>query len=465
MTTVPLPPAYIERMKDLLGEDAEAFLQSYHLPRTQGLRMNPLKISHESPISQQLIREFNLEPVPWCPTGYYYDESSRPGKHPYHTAGLYYIQEPSAMSAVAILDPAPGEAVLDLAGAPGGKSTQIAGCMQGQGLLIANEIHPARAKILSENIERMGIANAVVTSAAPDKLAQRFPAFFDKIMLDAPCSGEGMFRKDPDAIAEWSPDHVRMCAARQMDILPDAVAMLKYGGLLAYSTCTFNREENESTIEELLHRYPEMELLKTERIWPHKQRGEGHFVALLRKNLSDLQEESNLEKTNTKGIARGRGNQNKPAKTNKHAADALLQFENFCKVVIPDYSRGCVEPLLFGDQLYLLPSTETFGSGQLDGLKVLRPGLHVGELKKNRFEPSHALALALTARELHTARTYRIAADSQETEAYLRGEALFTDRTENGWVIVTIDGFPLGWGKESEGQIKNHYPKGLRRTF
>ncbi|MFD0695845.1 RsmF rRNA methyltransferase first C-terminal domain-containing protein [Paenibacillus sp. GCM10027628] len=460
---VSLPPAYIERMKDMLGEEANAFLQSYEHQRTQGLRLNPLKIVPGSTVSEKLIQTFELEPVPWCWAGYYYDEKLRPGKHPFHAAGLYYIQEPSAMSAVAMLNPAPGETVLDLAGAPGGKSTQIAGCMQGKGLLIANEIHPTRAKILSENIERMGITNAVVTSAAPDKLAKKFPIFFDKIMLDAPCSGEGMFRKDPDAIAEWSPDHVAMCAARQMDILPDAVAMLKAGGLMAYSTCTFNREENEYTVEELLRRYPEMELLRTERIWPHKQKGEGHFVALLRKK--DLQEESELEQIKTAHSARRKTSPIKPAKINKQTAEALQQFENFCKAAIPDYSFDRMEPLLFGEQLYLLPSTEDFGSQHLDGLKVLRPGLHAGELKKNRFEPSHALALALTAGELQTARTYSINADSKEAEAYLRGEALFTGRAESGWVVIAVDGFPLGWGKESEGQIKNHYPKGLRRTF
>ncbi|MEW9698555.1 RsmF rRNA methyltransferase first C-terminal domain-containing protein [Paenibacillus sp. SI8] len=464
---VPLPSSYIERMKEMLGEEeAASFLQSYQLPRTQGLRLNPMKISHSSPVAAQLIRQFQLEPIPWCRTGYYYDEQFRPGKHPFHAAGLYYIQEPSAMSAVSLLDPKPGDLVLDLAGAPGGKSTQIAGCLQGQGLLIANEIHPARAKILSENIERMGIVNAVVTSAAPDKLAQRFPACFDKIMLDAPCSGEGMFRKDLDAVAEWSPDHVRMCAARQMDILPDAVEMLRDGGLLAYSTCTFNYEENEYTINELLRRFPDMELLRTERIWPHKQKGEGHFVALLRKQGKDSSGED-FSASNLRSRPQGKGAYDKTGKANKQATDGMLQFESFCKVTLPDYKIREGEPVLFGDQLYILPSSPTFnfGSQQLHGLKVLRPGLHIGELKKNRFEPSHALALALTTGELETARTYEIDADSKEAEAYLRGEALFTGRHESGWVVVTLNGYPLGWGKESEGQLKNHYPKGLRRPL
>ncbi|MFC5451673.1 RsmF rRNA methyltransferase first C-terminal domain-containing protein [Paenibacillus aestuarii] len=457
-----LPSEYIEQMKAILGAEAEAFLASYRLPRTQGLRLNTLKIKEGSAFADKLIREFQLEPVPWCQTGYYYEEPQRPGRHPYHAAGLYYIQEPSAMSSVALLKPAPGEIVLDLAGAPGGKSTQIAGCLRGEGLLVANEIHPARAKILSENIERMGIQNAVVTSAAPDKLAAKFPAFFDKIMLDAPCSGEGMFRKDPDAIDEWSLDHVRMCAARQMDILPDAVAMLKDGGLLAYSTCTFNVAENEATIEALLQRFPELTLLQTERIWPHKQKGEGHFVALLKKNESSGDADHGVD--NRSGVkAKGK---DKPAKANKQIVEAKQLFGQFCQEVLPDWEWDSpAEPVLYGEQLYMLPAVGAIGSVQLNGLKVLRPGLHVGELKKNRFEPSHALALALTEDKLRSARTYDLAADSKEAEAYLRGEALTTSRNENGWVVITIDGFPLGWGKESGGQIKNHYPKGLRRPL
>jgi NOL1/NOP2/sun family putative RNA methylase len=461
---VNLPPAYIERMKDMLGEETNSFLQSYQLPRTHGLRLNTLKINSSSSFTDELIRKFRLEPIPWCRTGYYYDEQLRPGRHPYHAAGLFYIQEPSAMSAVALLDPVPGDIVLDLAGAPGGKSTQIADCLEGEGLLIANEIHPARAKILSENIERMGVTNAVVTSCSPDKLAGRFPASFDKIMLDAPCSGEGMFRKDPDAITEWSPDHVTMCAARQMDILSDAITMLKDGGMLAYSTCTFNREENEHTIEELLCRYPELELLKTERIWPHKHKGEGHFVALLRKKAKASSEDS-LQLSKQKKNVHGKNLHDKSGKANKQIIDALRQFESFCETTLPDYMLGTIKPILFGDQLYLLPYTDVLDNHHLDGLKVLRPGLHVGEMKKNRFEPSHALALALTPKVLQTAKTYNIEADSKEAEAYLRGEALFTGRNETGWVVVTVNGFPLGWGKESEDQLKNHYPKGLRRPL
>jgi NOL1/NOP2/sun family putative RNA methylase len=407
----------------------------------------------DSPAANEIIKQFGLEPVPWCETGYYYDESARPGKHPYHAAGLYYIQEPSAMSVVELLDPKPGDVVLDLAAAPGGKSTHIADKLQGEGLLIANEIHPARAKILSENIERMGIANCVVMNASPDRLAERFPSFFDKIMLDAPCSGEGMFRKDPNAAAEWSVDLVRMCAARQMDILPDAVRMLKPGGVLAYSTCTFNREENEDTIQALVERFPELELLQTERIWPHLHKGEGHFAAILKKNGEHP--EDLREKTKTG---------HKPDKTNKLMSEAISLFDDFQKQTLPGFQLGLGEPLLFGNQLYHLPHATgcTFAAQALQGLKVLRPGLHLGEVKKDRFEPAHSLALAVNLSSAAPTQTYSLAPDSRGIMAYLRGEALFTKRSVQGWVIVLIHDHPVGWGKESEGQLKNHYPKGLR---
>lgn len=225
-----LPVGFVTSMNDLLGDESYDFWDSYDDPRTHGLRLNRLKTMEAPESVQRLIEHFQLSPVSWCDTGYYYDEDKRPGKHPYHAAGLYYIQEPSAMSAVEWLDPRPGETILDLAAAPGGKTSHIASKILGKGLLVANEIHPERARILAENVERMGITNAIVTSSTPDDLARRFPACFDRIMLDAPCSGEGMFRKDGGAIAEWSPAHVELCAARQWDIVQEAVTMLKPGG-------------------------------------------------------------------------------------------------------------------------------------------------------------------------------------------------------------------------------------------
>lgn len=279
-----LPVGYVTNMNEILGDAACDFWDSYDLPRTYGLRFNELKAIHAAENVQKLIRHFQLEPVAWCESGYYYDAGVRPGKHPYHAAGLYYIQEPSAMSAVEWLDPQPGETILDLAAAPGGKTTHIASKMMGRGLLVSNEIHPERARILAENVERMGISNTVVTCASPDQLSRRFVACFDRIMLDAPCSGEGMFRKDAAAITEWSPEHVELCVARQWDIVQEAYRMLKPGGTLAYSTCTFNTAENEEMIERIVSHYPDMELQLTKRLWPHLERGEGHFVAILVKS-------------------------------------------------------------------------------------------------------------------------------------------------------------------------------------
>lgn len=455
---ISLPESFQQQMRDQLGEDAELFLASYGLPRTQGLRINPRKADRE--ITERLIKEFCLTPVPWCEGGYYYEDKLKPGKHPYHAAGLYYIQEPSAMSAVALLDPQPGDIVLDLAAAPGGKSTQIAAKLQGQGLLITNEIHPARAKILAENIERMGVTNAVVTQMAPDPLAAKFPVFFDKMMVDAPCSGEGMFRKDPDAIEEWSPDHVTMCAARQWDILQAAVTMLKPGGLLAYSTCTFNTAENERTVEALLDRYPEFKLLRTERIWPHRHAGEGHFVALLRKGDSEAAASEAAVKA---APARSKG-AGKRASSPRPEEEAMKLFRAFAAEALPCFELPAGEAVLFGEQLYWLPAAEgcPFERSSLNGLKVLRPGLHLAEVKKARIEPSHALALALPRGSAR--RTLDFPAEAPEIARYLRGETLSSSMEDNGWVLITTDGLALGWGKLSGGQVKNHYPKGLRRV-
>lgn len=256
VTTMMLPEAFQEKMKALLGGEYGDFIKSYEKERVQGLRFNQLKVNIDE-IPDEMQSEFQLKKIPWVKEGYYYHSQSRPGKHAWHEAGVYYIQEPSAMAVVELLDPKPGDVVLDLCGAPGGKTTHIASRMKGEGLLVSNEIHPARVKILSQNVERMGIANAVVTNADSRKLTDYFPEFFDKIVVDAPCSGEGMFRKDEGARAEWSPASVRLCAERQAEILDNAAAMLKGGGRLVYSTCTFSPEENEGSIQAFLERHPE----------------------------------------------------------------------------------------------------------------------------------------------------------------------------------------------------------------
>ena len=277
-----LPEKFKERMKELLQDEYEQFLASYEKKREYGLRLNTLKDIPKE-LEDSLKDMFGLEPIDWCKTGYYYKEASRPGKHGFHEAGVYYIQEPSAMITAEMAQVEPGMKVLDLCAAPGGKSTQLACKLQGEGLLISNEINKLRAGILSQNIERMGVKNAIVTNESPGHLAEKLPEFFHCVVVDAPCSGEGMFKKEENAVAEWSEENVALCAKRQAEILDCAATMLLPGGKLCYSTCTFAKEENEMQITSFLERHPEFSLLEQHRIWPHKQQGEGHFAALLQK--------------------------------------------------------------------------------------------------------------------------------------------------------------------------------------
>lgn len=309
-----LPQSFTERMQGLLESEYEEFLASFEHEKYQALRLNPLKKDDMSVITEKVKQTFQLQPVPWAENGYYYTKEDQPGKHPWHEAGLYYIQEPSAMAPVTLLSPQPGERILDLCAAPGGKSTQIASAMEGEGLLVTNEIHPARAKILSENVERMGIRNACVLNETPEHLADIFEEYFDRILVDAPCSGEGMFRKNEVACEEWSPENVQLCADRQDGILECAARMLVPGGRLVYSTCTFAPAENEGSISRFLAKHEEFEIVPidkkalgipegcdgipgcvenpapgiegTLRLWPHKLRGEGHYAAVLQKRES-----------------------------------------------------------------------------------------------------------------------------------------------------------------------------------
>jgi 16S rRNA C967 or C1407 C5-methylase (RsmB/RsmF family)/NOL1/NOP2/fmu family ribosome biogenesis protein len=416
-------------MQQMLGEEYPAFLASYEQPCAQALRVNPLKGSRETFLERS---PFALEPVAWEPCGFYYAPEDAPGKHPYHEAGVYYIQEPSAMAPAGYLDAQPGEKILDLCAAPGGKSTQLAAAMRGQGLLVSNEIHPSRAKILSENIERMGVKNCMVTNESPQALSGIFVSFFDKILVDAPCSGEGMFRKNEEAIREWSVENVALCADRQLEILGCAAAMLKPGGRLVYSTCTFSQEENEGTVSRFAERFPEFSVRETRRLFPHQVRGEGHFMAVLEKAGSLA--------PNTDS-APGTGQKER-------------EYEAFCDQFLRTELSGKL--VRFGEQLYLAPRELP----PLKGLKVLRPGLHLGTVKKNRFEPSHALALALSPGEARY--SLDLKGDGREVRAYLSGQTLPAEG-EKGWYLITVDGYSLGWGKLAGGVMKNHYPKGLRK--
>ncbi|WP_042357281.1 RsmF rRNA methyltransferase first C-terminal domain-containing protein [Bacillus rubiinfantis] len=450
-----LPKEFEVKMQQLLQEEYVDFIKSYQAPKAQGLRVNTLKVSKED---FEQISPFSLKSIPWVAEGYFYGAEERPGKHPYHEAGLYYIQEPSAMAVGEILDPQPGERILDLCAAPGGKTTHIAQRMKGQGLLVTNELYSARAKVLSQNVERMGIKNAVVTNETPARLAERFPSYFDRVMVDAPCSGEGMFRKDPEARAEWSLANVAQCAFRQLDILQQAADMLKPGGRLVYSTCTFSPEENEGVISKFIKENPHFiiedvktfagfahgrkewvqdpapGIAKTIRLWPHQLQGEGHFIAVLQK---------------TDGDESGRRRYIKPLKDTK----LLKSYLDFASENLLSAPKG--DFLLFGDHLYLVPNEML----SLDQLKVIRPGWHLGTIKKNRFEPSHALALSLTTAEVK--QHWNLSVDSREVYSYLRGESLQADAPK-GWYLVDVSGFPLGWGKLSDHILKNHFPKGLR---
>lgn len=452
-----LPQDFTERIKSQLGESHIDFLAEYAKERTYGLRYNPLKIEKERLQSLLLQEHMMLEKIPWAEEGFYYHADAHPGKLPLHEAGAYYIQEPSAMITVHLLDPKPGEKILDLCAAPGGKSTHIAGRMHGEGLLVSNEVISQRAKKLSRNIERMGIRNAVVCNETPKRLAERFPLFFDKIVVDAPCSGEGMFRKDIQSCGEWSLEQVEICAARQRDILEQAAMMLKPGGSLVYSTCTFAPQENEQNAAWFVRQHPQFVLETSEQLWPHLQRAEGHYAALFRKKNSDEQAvypEQNKNKNKDK---------DRVSASDRQKQDKMFyeQFAQFCSdtltVKTQNWLLGQIEKgrlTAFGDQFYLLPPEIT----DLDGLKIERAGLKIGCCKKNRFEPSHALAMALRPEEV------KQSLELEEPQRYIQGETISCGM-KKGWTLVTVRECSLGWGKASNGMLKNHYPKGLRRTF
>ena len=428
-----LPEKFLERMKNQLGAEYEAFLSSLERPRAVALRLNPLK-------GDMPELPFVGDNVPWEPKGFYYDPQSRPGLHVFHEAGVYYLQEASAMAPVALLDPKPGERVCDLCAAPGGKTTQIAGRMIGEGFLLCNEINPKRSKILSRNIERMAVANALVTNEHPGNLAKRFPDGFDKVLIDAPCSGEGMFRKEEAAVTDWSVETVEMCARRQAEILDSGAKMVRPGGRLVYSTCTFAPEEDELAIAAFLERHPEFEPEIIEapwfvpvengghRMWPHKLLGEGHFAAVLRK--------------------KGEGECEYTALPGEKQPKQWISFAKEMGIELPEGKA-----LLFGETLYWVPE----GMPDIARLKVLRPGLELGTVKKDRFEPAHALALWL--KTCKTVQDYP--ADSQEMEKYIHGDVVPSEA--KGWCLVTAGGYSIGWGKGDGRVLKNHYPKGLRR--
>ena len=433
--------AFLAEIRSLLGSETDAFLAEMERPYAHTLRLNPFRENAEEAASA-----FTEDPVAWCPDGRYYKEDTRPGLSPLHFAGAYYIQEASAMAPAMALDVQSGDRVLDLCAAPGGKSGQLAAALRGEGLLVSNEPEPSRVKILSATMERLGVANSIVVNSLPEKLSPILPEFFDKILVDAPCSGEGMFRRDPATRSEWTPASPAGCASRQAFILDHAAKMLRPGGRMAYSTCTFNRAENEETIHAFLERHPEFRPVsfslpgvgKSEngglRLWPHRLRGEGHFLAL-------------LEKTGEAERTSGKAKSPKPDKEIQAAAKMLLDIAPGLQSLL---DRG--EIIRAGEYLRLVPS----GAPDLKGIKIVRHGLHLCRMGKAYIEPDHALAMALHPSQAALTREVT----DEEALPLLTGETLPCEA--RGWLMFTYKNMPLGWGKASGGIAKNHIPKGLR---
>jgi len=479
-----LPEEFLSRMQTLLGEEFKSFIRSFEHPASAGIRVNTLKITSDE---FRAIIPANLEPVPWCSAGFQILPTSKrdstefhPGRHPYHAAGLYYLQDPSAMAVAELMDPQPSEKILDLAAAPGGKATHIAALMNNDGIFVVNEIHHRRVWDLANNLERFGIRNAIITNETTERLASHFGMYFDKVLVDAPCSGEGMFRKNPNTREEWSMEQVKGCAKRQLQILNAASALVKLGGQIIYSTCTFSPEENEGVIAKFLKINQDFELFtsknipedfqgrpdwikedsytdlrKTIRYWPHKCNGEGHYIAQLER------------------VASKRSNEIDKCPHPNLPSILKRQFLSFCHDNLKD-SNNYDNLVLSSDSLYRIQNETPV----LKGLRVVRPGWWLGRFKKNRFEPSHAFALGLRIND--SQKVIKLTTDSypsydqNTTDIYLRGESLNVKQIVidnqtivigdvDGWYLVTLDGYPLGWGKRVGNVVKNFYPKGLRR--
>lgn len=447
-----LPLEFQERMKNLLGAEYEDFLKSYDEKPVRAFRVNTDKISLAD---FQKLNTFSTEKIPYVENGFYFDYDGI-GNHPYHHAGMLYVQEPAAMVPVESIGINPDWKVLDLCAAPGGKSSQIKNKLGENGVLVSNEIVPSRCKILTGNIERMGFKNVVTTCMSPQKIAKEFPEIFDMIMVDAPCSGEGMFRKDDTAIDEWSPENVKMCAERQTEILDCAVKMLKSGGYIVYSTCTFSLEENEMTVDAFLKSHPEFELVPaservrkntadgikfegckcenihyTRRCYSHKTKGEGQFVAVLHNTNENYGVISN--------------NNTQKGKIDRTVTD-------FLDDTLISYNKENVI-MYNGNPVYFTPDFPIRKG------TAFSCGVTIGEIRKNYIQPHHQFFMAMGT---DFKRKIELSADSEEIKKYLHGEEFNTD-CPNGWAVVLVDGCTVGGVKISNGRAKNHYPKGLRR--
>lgn len=457
VTKVSIPHLFLDRMSQYLGDEFPAFTESLDSTPRSGLRVNTLKLTLDQ---FREITPFTLgERVPWAPSAFLLESEEKPGKHPHHRAGMYYLQDPSAMAPAELLAPQPGERVLDLAAAPGGKTTHLAALMQGQGLLVANEIKTKRVGHLAQNVERWGAGNVVITNESPENLADHFGAYFDRVLVDAPCSGEGMFRKDMGARADWSLEMVQGCAVRQGNILRVAGKLVRPGGFLLYSTCTFAPEENEGAISEFLIDFPDYEvgeltqypgfmtgqpgwmkkadltsdLKKAVRLFPHRIEGDGHFACLLRRKDGDVNE---------------RVGESQLSRLSKNQSGYWQDFSS--RVLKVDWGEDRLR--VVGDRLYFIPHK----APDFDRLRSVHYGVWLGLFKKDRFEPAHPFALYLKPDEIQN--RVSLAADSPRLAAYLRGESIPGEAA--GWTVVCVDGFPIGWGKGVQGTLKNHFPRG-----
>ena len=459
MSELKLSEEYLNRMRDLLGEEEfSAYLKSFDEERLYGLRVNTAKVTPEA--FPELV-SWDLKPVPRIPNGFYYEGTERPAKDPYYYAGLYYLQEPSAMTPAMLLPVEPGDRVLDLCGAPGGKSTELGIKLAGKGVLISNDISNSRAKALLKNLELWGISNICVTSETPDKLADVFGPWFDKILIDAPCSGEGMFRKDDDMVKSYEERGPEYYSEIQKEITDQAVRMLAPGGLLLYSTCTFSRCEDEEIICHILENHQEMELIRLPlfegasggigldgciRLFPHKIKGEGHFISLLRKNGGGA------ERT-----AAGSRERSRTEPQGKKAPALPTELTDFLALMNREFDGSRI--MIKNDSVYYLP--ENFVPAK--ELRYLRTGLLLGELKNKRFEPGQALAMTLHAEEFRQTISWK--KEDDRVIRYLKGETISLTPEEGpvkGWCLVCVDGYPLGFAKGTGMALKNKYYPGWR---
>ena len=460
-----LPEAFLLKMQELLGEEFGQYLESFKEEWKPGLRVNTLKLS---PGELAELVPWNLEPVPWADNGFYYDgtldgEVLRPSKHPAYYAGLYYLQEPSAMTPAAMLPVVPGDRVLDLCAAPGGKSTELASKLKGRGMLVSNDISYSRARALLKNLELAGAANICVTSEVPEKLAGVWPEFFDKILVDAPCSGEGMFRRDEDMVKDWNEKGPEYYVPIQRQILSQAAAMLRPGGYMLYSTCTFSVEEDEENVAYVLEEFPQMQLCCLDldkvpgacggfglsgcmRLFPHRLKGEGHFLALMRKKGGDDGGKEILPPMDS-GTAGKR----------VRAVEKEKELDAFLRQSGAEWDYGRI--VIHQDNVYYLPE----GLAWNLPLRFLRTGLFLGELKKGRFEPSQALAMSMKAGQFPN--TVSFPAGDNRVLRYLKGETISLEGDEGpvkGWCLAAMEGFPLGWAKGTGMSLKNKYYPGWR---